>query len=193
MDAARSAGPRRRAVAAASTEAGCFRARPHSITMADRRQSPIRWRSTLAGRPDGDSFAAFLATRPIRHEIRRDECGLAPERRRGRRPGASGRPGLRLHAGDQRAATFAHRAGARSKGRGPGRVVRSGQRIADRTAAELTNGAAKRPIGTRRRRFPIRPCWRSRRTASFSPTRVSGGLWREARARVVTPAPPAAR
>ena len=54
----------------------------------------------------------FLGDKTVRHEILRDTSGLAPERRLGRRPGASGRPGLRVHARDQRAATCAHRAAA---------------------------------------------------------------------------------
>jgi uncharacterized protein len=54
---------------------------------------------------------------------------------------------------------------------------------------QTTNAAGMRPIGMRPRRFPIGRSSKLRRTASSSPTRVSGAWSPEG----VTPAPPAAR
>ena len=94
----------------AAQRRGCIRSRRRS-----RRRSPIRWRLTLAGRPGGDSSAAFSATK--RSSMRLSATIPAGDLNgaRDRGPRAPGRSGFQLHAGDQRAAAFAHRAETRAK------------------------------------------------------------------------------
>src|SRR5208282_441690 len=136
MDATRSARLRRRAVAAAWRR----------LAASGRGRIRSRWRISDSRLPNrnrrspGDQTGTHLRLPWRQDRSARDSAwrnGLAPERGLGRGPGASGRPGLRVHAGDQRAAACAHRAAGRSKGGGPGRMVRCRQRYADRTAAEL--------------------------------------------------------